>query len=134
MDIRNTELKTKSTLLTARTASTIGGQVPAGMKRWVSFLTLDTGTLSKASDVGVYFASVGASNPSRASIVSIGNRKRFIPMEGSKLSQSNKARPLMLPSSGPDPENPVFSIASGKWLGVYASKAAANVFMQYYDE
>lgn len=135
VDIRNTELKSTSKIVTEDTAAlTLGGQVPASMKRWISFLTIDTASRSRASDVGVYFASVGVSNPTRASIVATGNRKRFVPMEGTMLSRSNKARPVMLPSSGPDPENPIFSIAAGKWLGVYASKTTANIFMQHFDE
>jgi hypothetical protein len=135
MSIRNTELQSESKMVTKETAElTLGGQVPAGMKRWVSFLTIDTATVNRASDVGVYFASVGVSNPTRASIIATSNRKRFIPMEGTKLSRSNKARPLMLPESGPNPENPLFSIAAGNWLGVFATAATANVFMQHFDE
>ena len=135
MSIRNSELKTTSKIVTEDTAGlNLAGQVPAGMKRWVSFLTMDTATVNRASDVGVYFASVSVSNPTKASLIATSNRKRFIPIEGTKLSRSNKARPVMLPASGPDPENPIFSIAAGKWLGVYASKTTANVFMQYYDE
>jgi len=134
-NIRNTELKTISKIVTKETAAiNLGGQVPDGMKRWVTFLTADTATVNEASDVGVYFASVPVSNPTRASIVATSNRKRFVPMEGTMLSRSNKARPLMLPSSGPDPENPLFSIAAGKWFGVFATAATANVFMQYFDE
>lgn len=135
MSIRNTELQSESKMVTKEIAAiTLGGQVPAGMKRWVTFLTADTATMSRASDVGVYFASVTTGNPTRASIVSIGNRKRFIPMEGTQLSRSNKPRPVMMPESGPDPENPLFSIAAGNWLGVFATAATANVFMQHFDE
>ena len=135
VNIRNTELNTTSKVVTSDSSQvTIGGQVPAGMKRWVTFLTVDTATVNRASDIGVYFASVGVSNPTRASIIATSNRKRFIPMEGTQLSRSNKPRPVMMPESGPDPENPLFSIAAGKWLGVYASLTTANVFMQHFDE
>jgi len=135
MSTRNIELETTSKIVTEDTAAlNLAGQVPAGMKRWVSFLAVDTATVNRASAVGVYFASVSVSNPTKASLIATSNRKRFIPMEGTQLSRSNKARPLMLPESGPDPENPIFSIAAGKWLGVYASLTTANVFMQYFDE
>jgi len=135
MSIRNTELETTSKILTQDTAAlNIGGQVPTGMKRWVSFISVDTATVNRASDVGVYFASVSVSNPTKASLVATSNRKRFVAMEGTQLSRSNKARPFMLPESGPDPENPLFSIAAGNWLGVYASKTTANVFVQHFDE
>lgn len=133
--IRNRELSTKSKIISSDTSAlNLGGRVPVGMKRWVTFLMLDTATKSRASDIKLYFASVGVSNPTRASIVATGNRKFMVALEGTKLSRSNKTRPLMVPVSGPDPENPVFSIASGKWLGVYASLTTANVTMQYFDE
>jgi len=135
IDIRNTDLKTVSKVVSSDTAAiAIGGQVPAGMKRWVSFLAVDTATVNRASAAVVYFASVGVSNPTRASIVATGNRKMIVPMEGTQLSRSSKRRPVMFPAGGPDPENPIFSIASGKYLGVYASLTTANVTMQYFDE
>lgn len=133
--IRTRELNTKSKILTSETSAlNIGGRVPVGMKRWVSFLMLDTATPRRASDVTVYFASVSVSNPTRASIVATGNRKFKLAIEGTMLSRSNKKRPVMIPESGPDPESPIFSIASGKWLGAYASATTANVTVQYFDE
>jgi len=134
-DIRNIELNTVSKVVTSDTSAiNIGGQVPTGMKRWITFLMVDTNTARKASDCGLYLASVGVSNPTRASIVATGNRKDYIPLVGTQLSRSNSPRPLMKPSSGPNPDKPLFSIAGGKWLGVYASKTTANVFVQYFDE
>lgn len=133
--IRNREIKTKSKIISSDTAGlNIGSQVPSGMKRWFTFLMFDTATASRASDIKLYFASVSVSNPTRASIVATGNRKLVFALEGTMLSRSNKQRPVMLPLSGPDPENPIFSIASGKWLGVYASLTTANVTTQYFDE
>ena len=136
MPIRSKELKSVSIPVTSNTASiTIGGQVPAGMKRWVTFLSTDTMFIAgRVSDIGVYFASVGVSNPTIASMVLTANRKLYVPMEGTQMSRSNKARPHMLPSQGPDPDNPLFSIAAGKWLGVCASLTSANIFCQYFDE
>ena len=136
MSTRNRELQTASIPVTSNTAEiTIGGQVPAGMKRWVTFLTMDTMFIvSRASDVGIYFASVGVSNPTIASMVLTANRKLYVPMEGTQISRSNKGRPHMLPAQGPDPENPLFSIAAGKWLGVTASLTTGNIFCQFFDE
>jgi len=132
---RNIELNTVSKIVTSDTAGiVIGGQVPAGMKRWVTFLMFDTAAVNRVSDVGLYFASVSTANPTRASIVATSNRKLFVGLEGTQLSQSNKPRPVMVPSDGPNPDVPVFSIAGGNYLGVYASKTTANVFVQYYDE
>ena len=136
MSTRNLELKTASIAVTSNTAAiNIGGQVPAGMKRWVTFLSVDTMyDAGRVSDVGVYLASVGVSNPTIASMVLTANRKLYVPMEGTQMSRSNKARPHMLPSQGPDPDNPLFSIAAEKWLGVCASLTSANIFCQYFDE
>lgn len=135
MQIRNRETKTKSKIVSSDTSAVnIGGQTPSGMKRWVSFLMFDTATPRRASDIKLYLASVSVSNPTRASIVATGNRKLMFALEGTMLSRSNKQRPVMLPLSGADPDNPIFSIASGKWLGVYASLTTANVTMQYFDE
>ncbi len=133
--IRNREIKTKSKIVSSDTAAlNIAGQVPSGMKRWITFLMFDTAATSRASDIKLYFASVSVSNPTRASIVATANRKLIMALEGTKLSRSNKKRPVMVPESGPDPESPIFSIASGKWLGVYASLTTANVTAQYFDE
>ncbi len=136
MENRNRELKTTSKMITSETAGkTLGGQVPAGMKRWVTFLCIDTtGVAMAMSDVALYFASVGVSNPSLASIVATGNMKLKIPVKATQKSICTKYLPVMLPPSGPDPEAPLFSIAAGKWLGVAASQTTANVFMQYFDE
>ena len=132
---RNRELKTVSKILTLNTSAlTIGGQVPSSMKRWVTFLMIDSVGISKVSDVGVYLASVGVSAPSKTSLIAAGNRRVFLPIEGTQLSISDKYHPVMMPQSGPDPDTPLFSIAGGKWLGGFASATTAQVFMQYFDE
>ena len=132
-DLRNIELKTVSKVITSETAAiNLGGQVASGQKRWVTFLMIDTAARSRASDVVIHMASVSVSNPTKASIVATANRKLLIPMEGTMLSRSNKPRPLIM--GEPGAENPLFSIAGGKWIGIYASLTTANIFMQYFDE
>ena len=133
--IRNIELKTISKFITSETSRTnFGGVVPAGMKRWVTFLMCDTKTVALASSCKLYFASVGISNPSKASMIATGNRKWLLAIKGTQLSISNKKRPVMIPPAGPDPDAPLFSIAAGKWMSVWASITSANLFMQYFDE
>ncbi|MDP2217196.1 MAG: hypothetical protein Q8J68_07925 [Methanolobus sp.] len=137
MNIRNRELKTIAKVISSGVANlTIGGQVPSSIKRWVTFLLMDSITVSRASDIGFYFASVGVSNPTIGSTVLAANRKLYIPIEATQLNnkKTNKKHPVMIPESGPDPDNPLFSIASGKWLSVVATKTTGHVFMQYFDE
>jgi len=133
---RSRELKTVSKMIKSETAAiTLGGQVPAAMKRWVTFITVDPkGVAMAMSDVALYLASVGVSNPSLASIVATGNRKLHVALKATQKSICSKYLPVMVPPSGPDPDNPLFSIAGGKWLGAAASQTTANVFMQYFDE
>lgn len=134
-DRRNTELKTVSKLVSSGSSGiNLGGQVPAGMKRWITFLAVDGKTTSKASGLKLYVASVPVAAPTRASIVATTNRKRFIPLYAVELSRSSKKLPIMEPASGPDPDKPIFSIAAEKWLGVYLSLTTGNVTVQYFDE
>lgn len=149
-DLRNTELKLKSKVVTSHTAGmNIGGQVPSNMKRWVTFVSLDTILITGCSSVRLYLASVSVSNPSIASLIATGNRKMILDLRASGLriatalsktsgiSRKNDLTPdgppLMIPDK-PDANKPLFSIAGGKWLGVFASYTTGNVTMQYFDE
>ncbi len=135
MSVRNRDLKTAYKVVTSKTSQiTIGGQVPTGTKRWVTFLAVDNLMNSRMSSFGVHFASVGVSNPTIASIVATGNKKLVVTAEGTQASRSDKLRPVMHPPEGPNPDAPLFSIASAKWLGVMASLTTVGVFMQYFDE
>ncbi len=134
----NIELKTVTKVVTSAAAGiNLGGQVPSGMKRWVTFLSLDSIHQAGAKSIRLYLASVGVSNPSVASIVATGNRKIMLDLRATgvidKLNFVPGGPPLMIPDK-PDSDKPLFSIASGKWLGATASKTTALVFMQYYDE
>ena len=136
MSIRNMNLKTVNKVCGSDASTlTIGGQVPTGMKRWVTFISLDTSTKAAASDGSVYFASVGVSVPVKASIVATTNRKLMARWVATSVSDSSHKLPIMIPEDGPDPSQPLFSIGEGKWLGVMATAGAtANVFIQYFDE
>ncbi len=149
-DLRNTQLILKGKVVTSHTAGiNIGGQVPSGMKRWITFLTLDTMLITGVSSVRLYLASVSVSNPTIASMIATGNRKMLLDLRASGLrivtslsktsgySRKNDITPdgppLMIPDK-PDANKPLFSIASGKWLGAFASYTTANVTAQYFDE
>jgi len=136
---RNIELKTVSKILASKTSQiNIGGQVPTNMKRWVTFLSIDTWALASCQAVKLYLASVPTSISPRSSIVATTNRKMMIDLRASGIlgrrNQTPYGPPLMIPDR-PDANKPLFSIAGGKWLGAYASNAsAANVLIQYFDE
>lgn len=132
-DIRNIELKLVNKVITSGVANVnIGGQVPSGMKRWVTFIQLDTLALGGASNVGIYFASVGISNPSIASVVATGNRKMKLMLRATQVTGFRKT-PFQVPKT-PNVNNPLFSIAGGKWLGAVATTTTGMVTMQYFDE
>lgn len=136
--IRNIELKTESRLIASAVATDcIGGQVPSGMKRWVTFISLDGASLGGTKSVRLYLASVGVSNPTVASIIATGNRKMVIDLRASgmtgKQNLTPDGPPLMIPDK-PDANKPLFSIAGGKWLGATTSKTTALIHVQYFDE
>lgn len=117
----------------------LGGQVPSGMKRWVTFLSLDAIEPTGARSCKLYIASVGISNPTRVSCIATGNRKWMLDLRATakvaKLGWIHPfgGGPLTIPLQ-PSDEAPLFTIASGKWIGLYCSMATANLFMQYFDE
>ena len=140
MTVRSRDIKSVSKDASSKaSAINIGGQVPAGMKRWVTFVMIDGYALAGAKPVKAYFASVGVSNPTKASLIATGNRKYMIDIRatGVKRGTANVAGgggpPFMCPRKI-DPDNPLFSIAASKWLGVYASQTTASLFVQYFDE
>jgi len=141
MSTRCRDIKTVSKIISSNvaTAGNIGGQVPTGMKRWVTFMMIDTALITGASSVKLHFASVGVSNPTRASLIATGNRKLSVDLRATGLLMKNSyvaphgAPPMMLPVKI-NPDAPLFSIAGGKWFGINASNTTANVFLQYFDE
>ena len=138
MSIRNTETKFLSKVVTSETSGiNLDGQVPSSMKRWVTFLSLDTMLVTGASSVRLYLASVNVSNPTKASLIATGNRKMLLDLRCSGMVAAENLTPdgppLMIPDK-PDPEKPLFSIAGGNWLGAWASYTTANVNMQYFEE
>ncbi len=134
VDLRNTELKTIDKVVTSATSAlNVGGQVPSNMKRWFTFVSLDTVVAAGgASQVGVYLASVSVSNPTKASLIATGNRKMLLYLRATGTVGLKKA-PVQVPKI-PNIQTPLFSIAGGKWLGVWATKTTAFLKTQYFDE
>ncbi len=136
--VRNLDIQSKTKVVTSKASQiVIGGQVPAGKKRWVCFIAVDSVHAAGAKAVNVHFASVGVSNPTKASIVATGNRKMFIPFRATGVKrgtcQVHGGPPFQIPWK-PDPNAPLFSIAGGKWLGVACSNTTATVHVVYFDE
>lgn len=134
IDLRNIELKTVTKTITSNTAGkNIGGQVPAAMKRWVTFVSIDNVySAAGASQLGVYFASVPASDAVKSSLIATANRKLLVHLRGTQSLGFRKG-PVQVPKV-PNIDTPLFSIAAEKWLGVYASKTTGIVTVQYFDE
>jgi len=136
--IRNIELKTESRLIASNVATaSIGGVVPAAMKRWVTFIALDGAALTGARPVRLYLASLPISNPTVASIIATSNRKMVIDLRASgmtgRVNLTPDGPPLMIPDK-PDADKPLFSIAGGNWLCATTSRTTALVHIQYFDE
>ena len=132
MSLRSKELVTVNVEIST-TSGIVGGAVPAGMKRWVTFLSIDSRKIAAGgSAVGVYLASVGISDPTKASIIATSNRKAFFHLRGTQTSGMRKP-PLTIPKH-PSVDNPLFSIAAGKWMGVYATGTSSMIQVQYFDE
>jgi len=140
MPLRNRNIKTYSKWIKKgiTTAAVGGNVVPLGMKRWVTFVMVDAhSALAQMTSFGLRLASAGSAavaGVTAASAFATANVKLAIDVYGSDITRSSKRRPIMIPPLGPDPENPLFCIAGGKCLGVAASNATANVFIQYFDE
>ena len=133
--VRNKELKTVSKVLSsAASGINIGGQVPTGMKRWVTFIALDSILKANTESLRVWLASVNTSNPQDASMIATTNMKMVLDIRASKaVNQTPDGVPLQIPAQ-PNTDKPLFSIGGGKWLGAYASVTSGNLFVQYYDE
>lgn len=130
--VRNRELVTTAMVVKDATASyTVGGLVPAGMKRWVTFIQADPVNLIPTA-MGFYFASVPTAYPTVASCVATANRKLLLHLRGSSASATFKGSKQIPPKANPD--TPLFGIAGGSYLGVSATKATGNLLVQYYDE
>jgi len=134
MSVRNRELKSVFKVFSSdASALNIGGQVPTGITRWVTFLQIDSPTVALASSNRVHFAEVD-SGATQASLIAAANRKWMVAYKATSISDSSHKLPIMNPEDGPDPDAPLFSIAGEKYLGVYCTATTGHVFCQFFDE
>jgi hypothetical protein len=135
MPIRNLELKSASKVLSSTARVPIGGMVPAGMKRWVTFIMVDSLLIAAGEACAVHLCSVALSNPTLASAVAIGNRKYLMSWGATSVTDCNcGGLPYMSPTDGPDPDQPLFSIEGGNFLVAAATRTSGQIFIQYFDE
>lgn len=94
------------------------GAVPAGMKRWITFVK-PTNDFGGANEM---FLCSGATATDAAS----GIRK-------DKQALANQYDTIAYPDS-PRSDSPLFSIAAGNYLTALTSGGDMDLFVQYYDE
>ncbi len=134
MSYRNKNIQTKSKLCLVNIATQVGSQVPTGMTRYVTFVSVDAGnTASNPNAVAVIFASAGVSNQSINGVRASAGRKLRVPVHVVALTGIQYGHlPITVPRR-PSLE-PLFTIASGKWLFVGASATSAHILVQYFEE
>lgn len=123
-EVKNYDIKTVSKIIGTNITSLGLGAVPAGMKRWVTFLRADNvyGGENKLFLVSTT-AETYASTPTRASAAA----KDRITMQAKEHFAG--------PPQGPaDPNYPLFSIAEDKYLTALTNRGDTNLMIQYYDE
>jgi hypothetical protein len=135
MSYRSKNIRTVHKLLGAATVTNVGSMVPAGMKRYVTFVEIDKcPTLSRPSAVAVYLASATVSNQSAAGLRATGVRKLRTVIRAtaqSGLKQGNT--PITIPRA-PSLDNPLFTIAASSWLVIGTSLTSAAAVIQYFEE
>ncbi len=136
--LRNIDLKTVTKLIKKTAASfTIGGAVPTGMTRWITFIQFSPhsnagAVLTNQTHCGLYIASVVTQYPTVASVLLAANRKALVCLRCTQTTGGR--RPPMRFPDAPSPKAPILSIAAGKYLGFVATGTTAMALVQYYDE
>lgn len=120
---KNYDIKTMSKVITS-TVATLGlGAVPTGMKRYVTFLSMNNTTLRQNI---LYICSAAGSQTTTTPTLASAAAKYSRQLEVTETDQ--------LPRGSPDPEHPLFSIAAGAYANALTSQGTCRVFMQYYDQ
>lgn len=119
---KNYDLKTMSKVITTAVATLGLGAVPTGMKRYVTFVSMNN---TAGQQNTLYLCS--AANSANTSTVTLASAAQ-------KFSrQLETGETDQIPRGTPDAENPLFSIAAGAYANARTNKGACKVFMQYYD-
>jgi len=121
--VKKADLKTVRKLITTAGTS-LAGPVPAGMKRWVTFIRIvNQHTGIQKIWICSTPAAMTATTPAAASAAA------KVSFYLQALEREN------LPERGPtELENPLFCIAADKYFTAQPALGNASVFAQYYDE
>lgn len=118
---------------TTGSAVAVGSSVATGMTRYVTFIAISPRVGHSTKGRRVYFCSTSTSTKaSTDALASSAAKMKYV--QASASAESNFSAPSKI-----DTENPLFSIAAGKYLTVHQSSAqagsgACSVFVQYYDQ
>ena len=116
--VRDVELKVAVQTVTATPTDLGIGAVPAGMRRWITFI--------KAENVAAGANALFLCSGTTATDSSAGNRR-------DKLILGSQYDLVAYPDS-PDVEKPLFSIGPSRYLAIMASASSMETQIQYYDE
>lgn len=136
---KNYNIQTKQFKCKGTTGSSviIGSSVAAGMKRYVTFISVRQNSLARGLGSKIWFASATTSQALKFSTISLVSAAKKFTVRLVSAYGSDKV--FNYPRSGPDTENPLFSIAESKFLvaqtaSAQAGSASCTVFVQYYDQ
>jgi hypothetical protein len=116
--VRDVELKTAVQTVTGTPTDLGIGAVPAGMRRWITFIK----TSNLAASANALFLCSGTT----ATDASTANRVDKVVL-GSQYD-------LVAYPDTPDVTKPLFSIGASRYLTVLASASSMETTIQYYDE
>jgi hypothetical protein len=141
--LRNIQLQHKWSQMLMSVCTNVGGQVPAGMTRYFTYITFQNrganNLTTKASSARLIIASRTTSGGTvdQASLIVLTNAAS----QGRKLSialrttaNSGPIRgPVQIPKI-PNNEAPLFSIAGGKYCVAMCSNCSGALFAEFFDE
>lgn len=123
-EVKNYDIKTISKVISTVNTGLSLGAVPAGMKRWVTFVRADN---VYGGENKLFLVSTTAETAaSTVTLASAGAKDRV-----TLQSKEHFANP---PKGPADPEFPLFSIAESKYLTAKTNRGSVNLFMQYYED
>jgi|LGVF01.1.fsa_nt_gb hypothetical protein len=127
---KNYDIQTVSKLPVTEVAVNVGGVVPAGMTRYVTFVRIGQSGGVLAGGSAIYLCSGTASVGTTNALASAAQKLVVTP---------TSAAPAMSVPATPDTEHPLFTVAAGKYLNALLSSTnaldeAAHLFVQFFDE
>jgi len=123
-EVKNYDIKTISKVISTVNTGLSLGAVPAGMKRWVTFVRADN--VYGGENKLFLVSTTTETAASTVALASAGAKDRV-----TLQSKEHFANP---PKGPADPEFPLFSIAESKYLTAKTNRGSVNLFVQYYDE